>query len=336
MKMDFDEDWMNNRNSTVHIKNVPDPRKKKGCKLVRSADLKKPADSEEDMQLAALTYQASRHEREWIVDSLSHFFEQQWFEDILRLLKGGKEASVYLCSTNGLAVPELIAAKVYRPRRFRSLKNDFVYQEGRARLDENGNVIHNSGLQHAMNKRTEFGRQLLHTSWIEHEFKTLQILYEAGADVPRPFTRGDNAILMEYIGSDGLPAPTLSDVNLPCDEARRLFDRVIHNIDLMLAHQRVHADLSAFNILYWEGEICLIDFPQAIHPDENRNAYRIFERDVTRVCEYFARQGVPSQPRRLAADIWTGHRYHIQPTVDPRDLDDTSEKDRELWERSAW
>jgi RIO kinase 1 len=75
----------------------------------------------------------------------------------------------------------------------------------------------------------------------------------------------------------------------------------------MLTYQRVHGDLSAFNILYWEGEIALIDFPQAINPDCNPNAYLIFQRDVRRVCEYFAKQGVKSNPAELAEEIWTAH-----------------------------
>jgi RIO kinase 1 len=99
----------------------------------------------------------------------------------------------------------------------------------------------------------------------------------------------------------------------------------------MLAHGRVHADLSAYNILYWEGEIIFIDFPQAISPSENRNAYRIFERDVTRICEYFIRQGVPSDPRRLAAKLWTAFRYPFRQEIHPSLLDGEDEKDRAYW-----
>ena len=91
------------------------------------------ADSQEVFHF---TYQASRHERGWIVDSLGGFYEQRWVDDVLRLVKGGKEANVYLIQANesvpGLELPYL-AAKVYRPRRFRSLKNDHIYREGRVR-----------------------------------------------------------------------------------------------------------------------------------------------------------------------------------------------------------
>jgi RIO kinase 1 len=282
------------------------------------------------------TYHASWHERSWIVDSLGGFYEQHWLDDVMRLVKGGKEANVYQCLANetvkGINQPYL-AAKVYRPRRFRNLKNDQLYREGRDNLDEDGREINDDRMQRALQKKTEFGRELLHTSWIEHEVKTMQILLQAGGDVPRVCASGNNAILMSYIGDENLAAPVLHSVSLNIKEARLQFERVVHNIELMLAHQRIHGDLSAFNILYWQGEIVLIDFPQAIDPQINRNAFRIFERDVIRVGEYFARQGVKSNPRRLAHDIWKAHHLKEIPDVHPALLDASNAQDRLYYQR---
>jgi RIO kinase 1 len=67
----------------------------------------------------------------------------------------------------------------------------------------------------------------------------------------------------------------------------------------------VHGDLSAYNILYWDGAITLIDFPQVTSLHANRNAYPILERDVVRVCEYFARQGARADGLGLARAMWT-------------------------------
>ena len=91
----------------------------------------------------SFTYEASRHERQWILDSLGIFHDMQWFADILRIVKGGKEASVYQCLAGSDSPIEgkFIAAKVYRPRRFRILRNDHLYREGRAELDTSGIAI---------------------------------------------------------------------------------------------------------------------------------------------------------------------------------------------------
>jgi len=279
------------------------------------------------------TYNASYHERDWIIDSLGGFYEGHWLDDILRIIKGGKEASVYQCQSslvNGLQSP-FIAAKVYRPRKFRNLKNDFLYREGRARLDENGNEIIDGGMIHAMNQRTEYGRRLMHTSWIEHEYKTMQILSKAGADIPTPYTRGNNAILMEYVGGEFFPAPTLNTVNLSRDQGKRLLKRLLSNVELMLSCGKVHGDLSAYNVLYWEGNIKIIDFPQAVDPNENRNAYLIFKRDIQRLCEYFITQGVEINHTKIANDLWISHGYNIQPNVHPGLLDDQNDEDFIYW-----
>jgi RIO kinase 1 len=340
----------------ANIRNIPDRERHADQRLrLSAAPKRRPVQARPEMAVQDDTvggfdfsYHASRHERAWIVDSLGGFYEGQWLDDVLRLIQGGKEANVYQClahpSVDGLGQP-YIAAKVYRPRQFRNLKNDHQYREGRQDLDSDGRLITNDGKLHAMAKRTDFGLELLHASWIAHEYKTLQVLFEAGLDVPRPqaiannsdqdhpgaVATASNAILMSYIGGDNLPAPTLNSISLGKKEAQRLFERVLYNIEGMLRCRRIHADLSAYNILYWDGEITLIDFPQAIEPEANRNAYRIFERDVTRVCDYFSRQGITANPRQLAAGLWKAHHYPQLPDVHPGLLDPEDERDKAYW-----
>ena len=117
-------------------------------------------------------------------------------------------------------------------------------------------------------------------------------------------------------------------------EAKILFDRVIFNIELLLANERVHADLSAYNILYWQGEIMLIDFPQAISPLENQSAYIIFERDMRRICEYFIHQGIKVDSQELASKLWQSYKYRKIPAFSLDHLDEENEEDRAFWERN--
>jgi len=102
----------------------------------------------------------------------------------------------------------------------------------------------------------------------------------------------------------------------------------------MLANGIVHGDLSAYNVLYWEGQITLIDFPQVISPSSHRSAYPIFCRDITRVCEYFARQDLRSDPASLAAGLWKAHGFRLHPEVHPAWLDADDPADRRLWQKS--
>lgn len=245
-------------------------------------------------------------EHQWIVDALSSFYYDKLLDDVLRVVKGGKEASVYVCSANPSTGVDLLAAKIYRPRMFRNLKNDAMYREGRGIIGEEGKTIkaRDQRVRRAVHQSTRFGQELRIGSWIGHEFETLKLLHEAGADIPQPYACGNNAIVMEYLGDEANPAPTLNHVALEAHEVRPLFERVMRNIELMLMQHRVHADLSAYNILYWDGEIKIIDFPQAVDPRENSHARTLLARDVERVCQYFARAGVRSDPNALARDLW--------------------------------
>ena len=279
------------------------------------------------------TYSAARFEEWWLLESLGDFYEHKWITDVLQRVKGGKEASVYLCRSGAALEAPLVAAKVYRPRSLRNLKNDGQYRTGRADLDESGNVIVDDGALHAMQKRTNYGEELRHQSWIAYEFQTLETLYAAGADVPRPYALEKNAILMDYIGDIGMAAPTLNSISLDPDEARPLFERVLRNIELLLSNQRVHGDLSAYNVLYWDADITLIDFPQVVQPETNPAAWNIFLRDITRICQYFDSQGIKSRARKLAAELWTSHGHSITQEVHPRDLDPEKKEDRSLWEK---
>ncbi len=203
---------------------------------------------------------------------------------------------------------ELVAAKVYRPCAFRNLRNDHVYREGRAVLTSEGRAVKSSDgrMMRALGKKTDFGAQVQHTSWLMYEYTTLERLHQAGIAVPPPIAAGENAIVMGYIGSRTGAAPTLSEVGLRPDEATGLFRDVVQSMETMLREGVIHGDLSPYNLLYWEGRIHLIDFPQVTNPESNPNAHALFERDVTRVYDYFIRQGAShsGDADTLAEEIW--------------------------------
>jgi len=248
-----------------------------------------------------------------LIESLASLYDQQFITDVLAQVKGGKEASVYRCAAHESTGVDLLAAKVYRPRMFRQLRNDKMYRQGRDVIIGDGTRLNESDFREmrAIAKGTGFGKKIQHTSWLMHEYKTLEQLYQAGAAVPRPWAIGDNVVLMDYIGDATMAAPTLNTIRLDQDEAHRLFSEVLRNIELMLQHNLIHGDLSAYNILYWDGAITLIDFPQVTDLHANPDAVFILRRDVTRICEYFASQGVRCAAQDLADDLW--YRYGPNP-----------------------
>ncbi|MBV7335972.1 hypothetical protein KFU94_48600 [Chloroflexi bacterium TSY] len=103
-----------------------------------------------------------------MLDSVRPFYALGIIEDILAQVKGGKEASVYRCraqadfiAANGLE-SSLLAAKVYRPRQFRNLRNDAMYREGRGVLSGAGHMVKQNEhrVMRALGKKTSFGAKV--------------------------------------------------------------------------------------------------------------------------------------------------------------------------------
>jgi RIO kinase 1 len=245
---------------------------------------------------------AGQRDRPWILSALSHFYERDLIDDVILAARSGKEATVYCCTGGPAAGAALLAAKVYRPRMFRSLRNDAVYREGRAQRDERGRPLRDRRRKRGTG--SERGRAEQVSAWIEYEYATQSLLHDAGADVPRPLAQVGNATLMEYFGDEDGPAPLLHHADIPPEDAQRLFDRLLWNIERFLACDRVHGDLSAYNILYWEGRATIIDFAQAVDPRHNPGLFALFARDIDRTYRYFARYGVVADPAALARDLW--------------------------------
>lgn len=271
---------------------------------------------------------ATNEEKAYLAEQLSLFFDAKpkIITNVLRRVKGGKEANVYCCAAGPALSGPYVAAKVYRPRLLRNLKNDSQYREGRAVLNANGEPIdlkHDWRLKKAIEQKSRKGLAITQASWIAYEFQTMLKLHQAGADVPQPVRNSEHAILMEYFGEVSRAAPTLNLVGLSAPEARPLFERLIYNIELMLGQDVIHGDLSAYNVLYWEGQLKIIDFPQIVDPRTNPSARQIFFRDVERVCDYFARYGIHSHARRLAHELWEGYQKKQRPEPILADEDET-------------
>ncbi len=280
-------------------------KQKKKNKKQRMADLTDFSDDANDwVPSYAAALDPLHHERQWVIDSVGPFYHDEIITDLTRLVKGGKEANVYACDAHPNMGMEMIAAKLYRPRSLRSLKNDAIYKAGRQLRDESGKQLKGRRVKLALRKKTKFGKHVDIQWWIGNEYRTQTKLYEEGADVPQPIAHQGNTILMAYIGDEYGPAPTLSEVSLPRAEAQPLFERVMDNVALMLDNHFVHGDLSAYNILYWEGEITIIDFPQLVEARHNPHAFELLQRDIQRVCEYFSKQGVRADARQLTIDLW--------------------------------
>ena len=129
-------------------------------------------------------------------------------------------------------------------------------------------------------------------------------MFDAGGDVPEPYTRSDDAILMEWIGTPDAVAPPLRRLRLSQGEARTAYEKLLGNVEIFLSCDRVHGDLSAYNVLYDRGRVCIIDVPQAVDARTSPDAEHLLRRDVENLSHYFARRGIRTNASAFSQDLW--------------------------------
>ncbi len=240
---------------------------------------------------------------EELSDPLQQFADSGYITDVVNRVKSGKEATVFCCRAHPSTGRELLAAKVYAIGIGAHYRMNKLYADGRFRMykpDSRQERAIKSGKQH--------GKEMVFDDWVSQEYANLCAFHAAGADVPAPITQCGSGILMEYVGDAARPAPTLVGATLSAEEAQRLFDQAIRNITIFLAKDRVHGDLSPYNMLFWKDRLVIIDLPQVVHARWNDEAFNVLKRDIENVLSFFSRRGVTASATELAIDLWRRYR----------------------------
>jgi RIO kinase 1 len=228
----------------------------------------------------------------------------------LGCLRSGKEAQVDIVErTDDDGRTCLLARKRYLPRtvtakgtlealgvqRASAFHNDVQYREGRQ--------FRKSRDRRAVEAMTTYGKRLLQDRWMGHEFEVMTRLWEAGVSVPYPVSSSDDLFFLEYVGSDDGAAPQLARARLDREQLHTSWEQLVDGLRAMTAAGIAHADLSAFNLLWWQGRLVFIDFPQAVDLAANPSGLDFLHRDVLNVCRFFERRGVAHDPEEVFADL---------------------------------
>jgi RIO kinase 1 len=236
-------------------------------------------------------------------DPLELFADAGYITDVVNEIKSGKEATVYCCRAHPSTGRELVAAKVYAIGIAAHYRMSKLYADGRFRVYKP-----DSRQQRAIKSGKHRGKEMVFADWVGQEYENLHVLHAAGADVPAPIAQCGPGILMEYVGDAVRPAPTLVGAELSTAEAQRLFDQAMRNVAIFLAKDRVHGDLSPYNMLFWKDRLVIIDLPQVVHARWNDEAFNVLKRDIENILQFFGRRGVEASATELAIDLWTRYR----------------------------
>ena len=215
-------------------------------------------------------------------------------DEVLRSLKSGKEATVYVVRSG----EKLLCAKVYRDMGQRSFQKRATYQEGRK--------TRGSREARAVGKSTRFGRREQEEAWKNAEVDALYQLVAAGVRVPRPHGYFNDVLLMEMVtDADGDPAPRLGEVDLAPETAREFHDFLIRQVARMLSIGLIHGDLSEFNVLVGAEGPVIIDLPQVVNAAGNNGALAMLERDVNNLRSTLGRFAPELLATEYAREMWT-------------------------------
>ena len=225
---------------------------------------------------------------------LQSLIEDGVIDEVVRSLKSGKEATVYVVRSGD----QLRCAKVYRNMAQRSFQKRAQYQEGRK--------IRGSRQARAISKSTRFGRKEQEAAWKNAEVDALYQLVAAGVRVPQPHGYFDGVLIMELVtDAAGNPAPRLGEVELSPEIARDYHRILIQQVVRMLCIGLIHGDLSEFNVLVTADGPVIIDLPQAVNAAGNNAALAMLERDVNNLRTTLGRFAPELLTTEFAREMWS-------------------------------
>ena len=214
-------------------------------------------------------------------------------DEVMRPLKSGKEASVYVVRVG----EEIRCAKVYKDMAQRSFQQRVQYQEGRK--------VRGSRQARAIGKATKFGRKEQEAAWKNTEVDALYQLVDAGVRVPQPHGFFNGVLVMELVvDADGHSAPRLGEVELSPVQARGFHRFLVHQVQKMLCIGLIHGDLSEYNVLVAPDGPVVIDFPQVVSAAGNNAARRMLQRDVNNLTLSLGRFAPDLLSTHYAEEMW--------------------------------
>ncbi|XP_047521498.1 serine/threonine-protein kinase RIO3 [Pieris napi] len=202
------------------------------------------------------------------------------FEDINGVISTGKE-SVVLHANSDQSYPDMILPKECAIKVFKTTLNEFKTRDKYIEADYR--------FKDRFSKQNP--RKIVHM-WAEKEMHNMMRIQKVGLNCPEMVCLKKHVLVMSFIGKDNKPAPKLRDVILKPDQWESVYNEIVDSMHkLYNVGHLVHADLSEYNILWWENKCWFIDVSQSVQPD-HPSGLEFLLRDCRNMINFFEKKGV--------------------------------------------
>ncbi len=195
------------------------------------------------------------------------------FSDFYGVISAGKESRIYHAKNEE---GEELAVKIYLVNNTEFRKNRMIYIAGDHNFQRVGSSL----------------RKFIY-SWARRELRNLELAYNAGVPVPKPYTVEGNVLVMSFLGVDGVRYPLLRETSYTADEYAGLYGLVIEYVRRLYKDSGlIHGDLSEYNIMAPDPRtVYFIDLSQSVLRD-TPYAEILLMRDLRNVSRFFGSRGV--------------------------------------------
>ncbi|XP_039448511.1 serine/threonine-protein kinase RIO3 [Culex pipiens pallens] len=215
---------------------------------------------------------------------LYKWINNQLLESIDGIISTGKEAVILHGETDPTnpnleedeSYPKEVAIKVFSTtlnefkQRDRYIKDDFRF----------------AGRFSKQNARTVINM------WAEKELHNLNRMKRIGIRCPEVVVLKKNILVMSFIGENLVPAPKLKEAVLNEAQLICAYEEMVEIMHKLYNEARlVHADLSEYNILWFDEQCWIIDVAQSVEPG-HPGALEFLMRDCDNISTFFTKRGV--------------------------------------------
>ncbi|XP_047031989.1 serine/threonine-protein kinase RIO3 [Helicoverpa zea] len=211
---------------------------------------------------------------------LFKLINNELLEDINGIISTGKE-SVVLHANGNTNYPDLTVPKECAIKVFKTTLNEFKTRDKYIEADYR--------FKDRFSKQNP--RKIVHM-WAEKEMHNMLRLKKIGLNCPDMVCLKKHILVMSFIGKDNKPAPKLRDVILKPEKWQSVYNEVVEAVHKMYnTGHMIHADLSEYNILWWDNKCWFIDVSQSVQPD-HPNGLEFLLRDCRNIANFFEKKGV--------------------------------------------